>query len=658
MGRQAYMTRLALGRSPYEALSRRQYPEDDEELPDANPADPGSAADTASPCGSMLGPLAYQQQYDSSGYPENVESRALSRQSRRAQNDVLVTVGVCVGVNADGQPIQSQLEDLRNHVLDKSQIDAVVRENDIGLLVSSADNTLVLASLYAVGFRRRLQTFRFYSGVPLTHIVRTEWDQFGLLRLFFAGRPASLTYTAMLTAQSFAMEELHERFLGSRLALYRSPNQRRILSRLLNMVGNMLHWTFIFVLFPLEIFGTLQELHLVPAWPMYPHPRAFLPFSPSSPFQRPDIAEFLTFDSRSRLLVSLFVSPLVMKTVAWQIRPKLMQRVYAYIRAALPKPQYPDKYSVQGAADGDLDENHIPGLKSLFNNHGDPQESGSLLEELARDLQSVGRSWQRFYDRWMLHKPSESSRTPGPSSVPAGNPRQADSNPPNVDPVPSISARPAHSPASSPSTEFDAQIAPPSTSYDQFSASASRPSTPRPPIEITTSTASSGTQHMNIQIPTRNPTGEPLYDTNFSDSPPATDYGTSRVVILQPYHRLTALTAYSADALASHLSTHITDVLMMPVEALFVRSIALAFLSSPAAGAGVQAAASKLRGEIYPLGQWFGVGLRGGWRGVGDYVGKMVLLTGLEVGVSMVVWQACTAFSWWCGVRRFRWGRL
>lgn len=132
-------------------MSRRQYPEDDEESPDSNPAD------IVSPRGSMLGPLAYQQQYDSSGYPENFESRALSRQSRRAQNDVLATVGVCVGVNADGQPIQSQLDDLRNHVLDKSQIDAVVRENDIGLLVSSADNTLVLASLYAVGFRRRLQ---------------------------------------------------------------------------------------------------------------------------------------------------------------------------------------------------------------------------------------------------------------------------------------------------------------------------------------------------------------------------------------------------------------------------------------------------------------------------------------------------------------------
>lgn len=142
-------------------MSPGEYPEEDEEIPEVNPANPEPAADTVAPRGSTLRPLDYQQQYDSSGYPENLESRALSRQSIRAQNDVLATVGVCVGVNAEGQPIQSQLDGLKKPVLDKSKIDAVVKENEIGLLVSSADNTLVsLASLYAVGFRHRLQVGR------------------------------------------------------------------------------------------------------------------------------------------------------------------------------------------------------------------------------------------------------------------------------------------------------------------------------------------------------------------------------------------------------------------------------------------------------------------------------------------------------------------
>lgn len=416
--------------------------------------------------------------------------------------------------------------------------------------------------------------------------------------------------------------------------------------------------TFVLILFPLEIFGTLQELHLLPAWPIYPHPRFFIPFSPSSPFQMPDIPEHLSFRSYSRLLVSLVLSPLIIRVVAGRIRPRVMQKVYAYMRAALPKPQNPDKYSVQGAKEGDLDEDHIPGLKNPSSNDGDSQESGSVLEELAKDLQSIGRSWQQFYDRWISRRPSKSDRTSQIWNMLASNPPQADLHPLNINPPPSTSTGPTVSPASSPSTESDPQTTPPSISHDTFSGSPSGPSTPRPPVEITTSTASSGTQHMNIQIPARSPTGEPLFNTNFSNSPPTIDDGKSRIVIFQPYHRLTALTAYSADALALHLSTHITDILIMPFEALWVRSVALAFLSSPAAGAGTQAAAGRWRGEVFPLGGWFGMGLRGGWRGVGDYVGKMVLLTGLEMGVGEFVWQACTVFSWWCGIRMFGWGNL
>ncbi|KAL2045830.1 hypothetical protein ABVK25_012012 [Lepraria finkii] len=406
---------------------------------------------------------------------------------------------------------------------------------------------------------------------------------------------------AILMAKSFAIEEMHERILSYIWGRFRNPKKRRILSWLLKRVDNILQLTFVLILFPLEIFGTLQELHLLPAWPIYPHPRIFIPFSPSSPFQMPDIPEHLSFRSYSRLLVSLVLSPLIIRVVAGRIRPRVMQKVYAYMRAALPKPQNPDKYSVQGAKEGDLDEDHIPGLKNPSSNDGDSQESGSVLEELAKDLQSIGRSWQQFYDRWISRRPSKYDGTSQKWNILASNPPQADLHPLNINPPPSTSTGPTVSPASSPSTESDPQTTPPSISHDTFSGSPSGPSTPRPPVEITTSTASSGTQHMNIQIPARSPTGEPLFNTNFSNSPPTIDDGKSRIVIFQPYHRLTALTAYSADALALHLSTHITDILIMPFEALWVRSVALAFLSSPAAGAGAQAAAGRWRGEVVPL---------------------------------------------------------
>lgn len=63
-----------------------------------------------------------------------------------------------MGVNADELPVEAQLNTRKGLQHDQNSIDAVVRENEIGLLVSSADTTLVsLASLYAVGLRHRLQ---------------------------------------------------------------------------------------------------------------------------------------------------------------------------------------------------------------------------------------------------------------------------------------------------------------------------------------------------------------------------------------------------------------------------------------------------------------------------------------------------------------------
>lgn len=100
----------------------------------------------------------YQQHYDSSGYPENLESNALSRQYRRAHNDVLEMVGISVGVQAEGQPIKSQLDSQRKPILDKSAVDAVVRENEVGLLVGSADISLLyLCSMCTIGLKHRLQ---------------------------------------------------------------------------------------------------------------------------------------------------------------------------------------------------------------------------------------------------------------------------------------------------------------------------------------------------------------------------------------------------------------------------------------------------------------------------------------------------------------------
>ncbi len=136
--------------------------ESDDELQERNAAIPENSGETSTTPNTETS-SAYQQQYDSSGYPENLESKALSRQYRRAHNDVLEMVGICAGVQTEGQPIKSQLDSQRKPTLDKAAVDAVVRENEVGLLVGSADISLLyLSNMCTIGLKHRLQA----SGPP------------------------------------------------------------------------------------------------------------------------------------------------------------------------------------------------------------------------------------------------------------------------------------------------------------------------------------------------------------------------------------------------------------------------------------------------------------------------------------------------------------
>lgn len=324
------------------------------------------------------------------------------------------------------------------------------------------------------------------------------------------------------------------------------------------------------------------------------------------------------------------------------------------MRAALPKPHYPDRYSIQAASEDELDNDGVPGLCNDPNGEKSEWESKNVLEELAKDLQYIGKSITVLYDkciRIVRKRPQNVLESGGPEHQP--QPERIEIQNPDLNESARTFSVPT--PSSSSSSSSSASLASPSSSL----------TSPRPPIEITTRTASSGTVHLNMGIPRPNPNDEPFLSNNFStsappsepDTQPNDEAKTKQIYHVQPVHRVTALSAYAADSLASHLAAHIADIILLPLEALFVRSLALAFLSSPRANPAAQAAAARLRGEVFPLGGWFGMGLRGGWRGVGDYAGKMVLVLGLEVGINMAVWQACTGFAWVSGRRWFSWGK-
>ena len=65
-------------------------------------------------------------------------------------------MGVCVGVDADGE--LRPIPDGSTSALDKVKIAGVIRENEIGMLVSAIESTLdVLAGVYILGLKCRIQ---------------------------------------------------------------------------------------------------------------------------------------------------------------------------------------------------------------------------------------------------------------------------------------------------------------------------------------------------------------------------------------------------------------------------------------------------------------------------------------------------------------------
>ena len=98
----------------------------------------------------------YQQQYDDRGHPEFPASRQHDRASRRAMNDVLATVGVCIGVKADGN--RKSVKDRSRATVDQVKVDDVSTENSIGLMVDSIDLVFIsLARMALLGLSYRLQ---------------------------------------------------------------------------------------------------------------------------------------------------------------------------------------------------------------------------------------------------------------------------------------------------------------------------------------------------------------------------------------------------------------------------------------------------------------------------------------------------------------------
>lgn len=126
-----------------------------------------------------------------------------------------------------------------------------------------------------------------------------------------------------------------------------------------------------------------------------------------------------------------------------------------------------------------------------------------------------------------------------------------------------------------------------------------------------------------------------------------------------PTHRVTILSSHPVDTLSSHIASLLTTTLFLPLESLYLRSLASSFLSSPAlTGAlplGAAAATVGLRSDVRNLGAWFGGGSNPDMLA---YAGKMALVLGMQAAVSTGIWGLGSALAIALGRRGFGWGTI
>ncbi|PYH93742.1 hypothetical protein BO71DRAFT_484348 [Aspergillus ellipticus CBS 707.79] len=112
-------------------------------------------------------------------------------------------------------------------------------------------------------------------------------------------------------------------------------------------------------------------------------------------------------------------------------------------------------------------------------------------------------------------------------------------------------------------------------------------------------------------------------------------------------HRVTILSSHPVDSLASHLSSIITNVMFIPLESFFLRSLAASYLAS-------QGAPAVLQSEVRGIGLW-------SWGSRSDiipYMGKIVLMVGLQAAVNASVWGVISGAAIRIGRKFCGWGAL
>jgi hypothetical protein len=113
-------------------------------------------------------------------------------------------------------------------------------------------------------------------------------------------------------------------------------------------------------------------------------------------------------------------------------------------------------------------------------------------------------------------------------------------------------------------------------------------------------------------------------------------------------HRVTLLSAYPVDSLASHLAAAISGIILAPLEALYLRSLTRSWIISH------PSSITRLS-DVHPLGLWFGGRT---WSDMYAYSCRLVLMRGMQVAMRAGIWGFLVGSTMRIGKKFCGWGSL
>ncbi|KAJ5320259.1 hypothetical protein N7508_000542 [Penicillium antarcticum] len=333
MGRQAYLNRLALGRSPYEA-------------PDTAAVDPSNPVRRVS----SVHADSYMQQYDARGHPVNPESRSLGREFRRAKNDILSTMGIVVSGEDRNTSIPNE----------QQKINQIASENDFGLVITTLDQLFVFfGTWWTLSFTGRVQTYKHYAHSALLDVIKSERRSTGILGFYFAGIPAWAISSGLAIARENPLKRVFASLRDYAQSLTgKSLGVRFIFGLMYTAAKN----SVLMLSVEFYMYSVLQSLSLVSPYSI-PSVQLLIPLGTGSLLQLPAVPTNLSPGSLGTSLVGLLTHPGILAFIyGYYLRPDLEERIYRLIRRRLPKATIADELSVRVAFEENLIEWVVPTL--------------------------------------------------------------------------------------------------------------------------------------------------------------------------------------------------------------------------------------------------------------------------------------------------------